>query len=324
LVKQLRSNKFNADAIHGDLKQNARDRVMRMFREGKLQILIATDIAARGIDVKGVDAVINYDVPKNMDYYIHRIGRTARAQMTGSAYTLISSDIHGNIRDIERVTKDKLNEHKVEGYVKSEEKSDYSDRPRYEHRDRKDFSRGRDNKRFDRGERKFSRNDNDTPRPVHNKTPGTTRMFITVGTMDNVDNHSLKDFLVKDVGVSASDITDVYTKDRFSFVEVKDEITEKILNVKSVNGRNVHVSVAKERGSGGDSRGNDRGRRPQGNFRRGGGNFRGDRKPFHSGGERKSFRGGGEHKTFHGFGQNSDRPARDGQHRDYKSRKFKK
>jgi ATP-dependent RNA helicase DeaD len=290
---------------------------MRMFREGKLQILIATDIAARGIDVKGVDAVINYDVPKNMDYYIHRIGRTARAQMTGSAYTLISSDIHGNIRDIERVTKEKLNEHKVEGYVKSEGQPDYHDRPRFE-------PRQRDNRRGDGERRPFTRErrEGDFKKPVHNKTPGATRMFITVGTMDNVDSHALKDFLIKDIGLSATDVTDVYTKDRFSFIEVKDEAVNKVLDIKSVNGRDVHVSIAKERSKDGG------GDRRSGGYRNGGG------RPQRGGfGKPRSFghgsSNGGSHFGGHRKPETHNRGSEnfgnrfsndDGEHRSFKPR----
>lgn len=90
--KHLKKEGFSADALHGDMTQQARDKVMNKFRNGNISILVATDVAARGLDIDGVDVVINYDVPQNSDDYTHRIGRTARAGKTGFAFTLVSKD----------------------------------------------------------------------------------------------------------------------------------------------------------------------------------------------------------------------------------------
>ena len=90
--KHLKKQDYSADALHGDMTQQARDKVMNKFRNGNIGILVATDVAARGLDINGVDIVINYDVPQNNDDYIHRIGRTARAGKTGFAFTLVSKD----------------------------------------------------------------------------------------------------------------------------------------------------------------------------------------------------------------------------------------
>ncbi|WP_405268741.1 DEAD/DEAH box helicase [Methanobrevibacter sp.] len=90
--KHLKKQDFKADALHGDMTQQARDKVMNKFRNGNIDILVATDVAARGLDIDGVDVIINYDVPQNSDDYIHRIGRTARAGKTGFAFTLVSKD----------------------------------------------------------------------------------------------------------------------------------------------------------------------------------------------------------------------------------------
>ena len=90
LTEALKGRGYFAEGLHGDMKQTQRDRVMKGFRSGKTEILIATDVAARGIDVDDVDAVFNYDVPDENEYYIHRIGRTGRAKRHGVAYTLVS------------------------------------------------------------------------------------------------------------------------------------------------------------------------------------------------------------------------------------------
>lgn len=88
--KHLRSRGYSVDSLHGDMNQKIRDKVMNKFRNGNINMLVATDVVARGIDVANVDAVINYDIPQNPEYYIHRIGRTARAGAKGYAFSLMT------------------------------------------------------------------------------------------------------------------------------------------------------------------------------------------------------------------------------------------
>ena len=88
LCSMLQKNGFDADELHGDIAQNKRSEIMTKFKKGKLSILVCTDVAARGIDVDDVEAVINYDLPNENEYYLHRIGRTGRAQKHGVAFTL--------------------------------------------------------------------------------------------------------------------------------------------------------------------------------------------------------------------------------------------
>ena len=90
LTTLLRFQGLDVDCIHGDIPQKKREAVMARFRRGELPVFIATDVAARGIDVDDVDAVFNYDVPQENEYYVHRIGRTGRAKRRGAAYTFVS------------------------------------------------------------------------------------------------------------------------------------------------------------------------------------------------------------------------------------------
>ena len=108
LVTTLLGRGYFAAAIHGDLKQEQRDRVMRGFRSGKTDILIATDVAARGIDVDDVEAVFNYDLPQDDEYYVHRIGRTGRAGRTGHSFTFVSGKEVYRLKEIERFCKTKI------------------------------------------------------------------------------------------------------------------------------------------------------------------------------------------------------------------------
>ncbi len=108
LTSALQTRGYSAEALHGDMKQTERDRVMNKFRKGLIEILVATDVAARGIDVNNIEAVFNYDIPNDEEYYVHRIGRTGRAGKTGVSYSFVfGRDIY-KIKDIQRYTKSEI------------------------------------------------------------------------------------------------------------------------------------------------------------------------------------------------------------------------
>lgn len=108
LCDYLKSKGYQAEGLHGDLSQHQRDKVMNGFRNGTTSILIATDVAARGIDVDDVEAVINYDIPQDIEYYVHRIGRTGRAGREGRAFTLMVGKEIYKLWEIEKVCKTKM------------------------------------------------------------------------------------------------------------------------------------------------------------------------------------------------------------------------
>ena len=106
LAGLLKMRGFSCQAIHGDIQQKMREQTLKRFRDGRLQVLVATDVAARGLDIDDVDAVFNYDVPDEQEYYIHRIGRTGRAKKHGVSYTLMASVTETvKMRDIARNTR---------------------------------------------------------------------------------------------------------------------------------------------------------------------------------------------------------------------------
>lgn len=113
LTEHLKGRGYEVEGLHGDLTQGQRDTVMNLFRGGKTNILIATDVAARGIDVSDVEAVFNFDVPEDIEYYVHRIGRTGRAGKTGRSFTLVVGREAYKIRDIERICHTKIKERKI-------------------------------------------------------------------------------------------------------------------------------------------------------------------------------------------------------------------
>ena len=118
LTAVLKQAGYQAEGLHGDLAQHQRDVVMGRFRGGSTNILIATDVAARGIDVDNVEAVINYDIPQDIEYYVHRIGRTGRAGKTGRAFTFVSGREIFRIRDIEKVCRTTVEEKHLPGASK--------------------------------------------------------------------------------------------------------------------------------------------------------------------------------------------------------------
>ncbi len=118
LSDALKAAGYQAEGLHGDLSQYIRDSVMRHFRTGSTAILIATDVAARGIDVDDVEFVINYDLPQDTEYYVHRIGRTGRAGKTGMSFSFVSARESYRIREIERICHTKIEEKKLPGTSK--------------------------------------------------------------------------------------------------------------------------------------------------------------------------------------------------------------
>lgn len=108
LVEAMQSRGYNAEGMHGDMNQNQRLNTLRKFRDGNIVFLIATDVAARGIDVENISHVINYELPQDIESYVHRIGRTGRANREGTAYTLVTTREYMALKQIERITKGRI------------------------------------------------------------------------------------------------------------------------------------------------------------------------------------------------------------------------
>ena len=121
LVEQLQVRGYGAEAIHGDLVQKMRDRVMSSFRSGNVQLLIATDVAARGIDVDDIDYVINFDLPQDEEDYVHRIGRTSRAGKSGTAISLVCGREIYKLQSIERYARVKIGRQKTPTFDEAQE-----------------------------------------------------------------------------------------------------------------------------------------------------------------------------------------------------------
>jgi len=116
LLVKLKAYGHSVDALHGDIKQNQREITMKKLRDEKINVLVATDVAARGLDVDNIEAVFNYDLPHETEIYVHRIGRTARAGRPGIAYSFVTRREMGKLRAIQKYTKTKITLGKVPSY----------------------------------------------------------------------------------------------------------------------------------------------------------------------------------------------------------------
>jgi ATP-dependent RNA helicase RhlE len=116
IAERLKTAKHSVGVLHSDRNQRERTEALAGFKSGKFEVLVATDIAARGLDIAGVSHVINYDVPENPEDYVHRIGRTGRAQNTGDAFTLVTEDNVRDARSIERFIGTPIERKKIEGF----------------------------------------------------------------------------------------------------------------------------------------------------------------------------------------------------------------
>ena len=305
---------YNADALHGDLSQAQRDFVMKRFRSRTLQMLVATDVAARGIDVNDVTHVINYNLPEEAENYTHRSGRTARAGKTGISIAIVTPKESGKIRDIERIIQNKFTKadvptgvdvcekqlfhlvnklHNVE--VKDEEIEKYL--PKI-YDELKDLSKEELIKRFISEEfNRFYTYYQNAP-DLNSANEGgnngrTTRFFVNMGTLDGFNRNSLKDFLTEVSNIQGRMIFNVDVKNSFSFFETENKFMDAFLALNKAgiefNARPISFEVSKAKGGSGY----------------------GEKKSF--GGERKSY-GGGERRSFSGSREGGERRSygRDG------------
>ena len=279
LISELKGRGYFADGIHGDMKQQQRDRVMDDFRSGKVDILIATDVAARGIDVDDVDMVFNYDIPQDEEYYVHRIGRTGRAGRSGMALSFISGKEVYKLKDIERYCKTKILAKPVPSLddVKNTKLDNMFDKIRQtieeggltdmvnlveEHVNQEEYTSmdmaaallkmliGDTLDREDEVEEFHFDTDKDDSRMV--------RLFINIGKKDRIKPANILGAIAGESGMPGKLVGAIDMMDNYTFVDVPAIHAEKILKAMNDNvqikGRRVNVEKANQ------SRGKGRGK----------------------------------------------------------------
>ncbi len=295
VAEKLIEDGYNAGALHGDLSQNQRDLVMNSFRKKQIQMLVATDVAARGIDVDNITHVINYQLPDEIETYTHRSGRTGRAGKSGISMVIVTRSELRKIKAIENKIKQKFISKtiptgmeiceiqlyhlasKIKDTEINEEIESYlpAINDVFQGIDREElikkivsveftrffnyYNKKRDLNTTDSRERGERRGDRGGDVP----TSGSVRYFINVGEKDGYDWMSLKDFIRDTVSLGKEDVFKVDVKDSFSFFNTDADVTEKILSIFTdfkVDGRFVNVEVSKNPGGGGGRGRRDRGR----------------------------------------------------------------
>src|SRR3569833_292017 len=267
IAEALIKDGYNADSLHGDLSQQQRDKVMKRYRERSLQLLIATDVAARGIDVNDVTHVINYSLPDEIENYTHRSGRTARAGKTGVSIAIINAKELGKIRQIERVIGKKFNKadiptgfdvcekqlfsivHKIHNVEVNEQQIEqYLPRIMEEFKDmsKEDFIKRFASIEFnifldyyknapdlnapaDEGSRIEQR---DGERGSYRRGGGKseyTRLFINLGSVDEFSRGDLLGYICNNSKISGRTVGKIDVKGVYSFFEVPHEDVEKVM-----------------------------------------------------------------------------------------------
>ena len=268
LVEELQGRGYFADALHGDMKQTMRDRVMKSFRNGRTDILVATDVAARGIDVDDVDAVFNYDLPQDEEYYVHRIGRTGRAGKSGMAFTFVVGREVFKLKDIKRYCKAKIkiqpipsiNDVREQRVEKLFERIDSiiqeNDLEKYitlldDYVNEKDYTSMDIAAAFlseylNKSEITSSQRE-DALSDTGAEEEGMVRLFINVGRKQNVRPGDILGAIAGESGIQGKLVGSIDIHDKYTFVEVPREVAEDVLeamkNVK-IKGKTINVEPA--------------------------------------------------------------------------------
>ncbi|MBV7268648.1 DEAD/DEAH box helicase [Winogradskyella luteola] len=308
VAEKLVEDGYSAGALHGDLSQNQRDLVMKSFRNKQIQMLVATDVAARGIDVDDITHVINYQLPDEIETYTHRSGRTGRAGKTGVSMVIVAKSEVRKIKSIERIIKKQFEKkdipsgmeicevqlmslaNKIHNTEVDHEIDKYLDsiNELFEDIEKDDLIKKFFSVEFSRFFNYYQKSKDlavvdskggDGGRD-YGKQSNDTRYFINVGHKDGFDWMKLKDFLKEVLELGRDDVFKVDVKDSFSFFNTEKELQEKVLAFFTDfkhEGRFINVEVSENRGrSGGDRR--DRGRRKD-DRRSGGRGRKSDDKP---------------------------------------------
>ncbi|MBP3708187.1 MAG: DEAD/DEAH box helicase [Clostridia bacterium] len=262
LYDYLKSNKYNVEAIHGDIKQDQRDRTIKKFKNGDIKILIATDVAARGIDIANLDLVINYDIPQENEYYVHRIGRTGRNKNVGKSITYVVGKEKNKLQEIERYAKTKIKFEniptiteinkikdaqlikKIEGVISEQKynKSDVFDK----------FISNRNEDLADIARAMFSiingRNiEGKTNNNYATDENGMVKLFFSLGKKDKIMAKDIIGSISSNTAISGREVGKINILDNFSFVEIPTNYIEEVLsgmNGNTIKGKRVNIEIA--------------------------------------------------------------------------------
>lgn len=344
VAEKLIEDGYNAAALHGDLSQAQRDGVMKAFRGRQVQMLVATDVAARGIDVDNVTHVVNYQLPDEIETYNHRSGRTGRAGKLGTSIVIVTKSEIRKIHSIEKIIKQKFEEktipsgieiceiqllhlankihdtevdHEIDSYLPAiyEVFQDLTKEELVKRMVSVEFNRFLSyyKSKRDLSSQGGDRERSSEPREIRAGDP--VRYFINIGARDDFDWMQLKDFLKETLDLGRDDVFKVDVKEGFSFFNTDGEHTAKVMEVLNgyeLHGRRINVEISKNDGGSNSSRRDHNGRGERRGF--GGGRDRDsrggdrDRAPRSDRGSRGESRFGGEKRSDRRSGSDDRAP----------------
>lgn len=272
LSEALNARGYLAEGIHGDLNQAQRLRVMQKFRDGSLELLVATDVAARGLDIDNVTHVINFDVPQDPESYVHRIGRTGRAGRTGTAITLIEPREFQQLRQIERTIKQRIRRRDLPSLSEILEKQRETLRDRLllivelghldqyreivddlvDELDPLDIAAATLKLHLE-GEREATRDPAARVAAEFGDTggePGMVRFFINIGRADGVSPADIVRDVAGQTEIPGKIIGKIDIFDRFTFVEVPSDVASQVferMQASRIKGRTINIEPARRR-----------------------------------------------------------------------------
>ena len=268
LIEYLKRGGYKAEALHGDIKQSQRERIMKKLKQGEFQILVATDVAARGIDIQDLELVVNYDIPQEEEYYVHRIGRTGRNGQKGKAFTFVVGKERNKIYSIQKYANTKIASGKVptitevnmarnaEMVQKVQEIIDgnsFANTELFEEL----LRQNNDIKQVAKAILTLYTNSQRVvaPEPREERrhtevTPddrGNIKLFLNLGRKDSLQVKDVIGSMSANTAVSGSEIGKVNILDKFSFVEIPQIYVDEILSGmqgKQIKGRDVNIEIA--------------------------------------------------------------------------------
>jgi ATP-dependent RNA helicase DeaD len=268
VAARLQKLGYNAGALHGDFTQSHREDIMGRFREGRIDILVATDVAGRGIDVENISHVINYSIPQSPEGYIHRIGRTGRAGRTGIAVTFVTPREYRQLNLIEKTAKTKLSRREIPTAAevrKARQRLIREDLAEIIEKQKhipylaivRELAESADIEELGAAALSLAFGSMDIPElKKHEPRPGDkgmgargmTRLFMTLGHKDKVQAAEILKAVAREAGIPGRSIGKIDIMDHFTFFEVASDIVEKVLiamNRTVIRGKKVVVTKAK-------------------------------------------------------------------------------
>ena len=264
---------FMAEALHGDMKQMQRDRVMERFRKGTINVLVASDVAARGLDIDDVEVVFNYDLPTDEEYYVHRIGRTGRAKRQGKAISLVDGKEKFLLRRIVKYCKaniekmaipslDNVIKIRTKRILESAINASYDVTPydniinkqlnKVSEVDKDSMIKGLVNLLINSGETNTEIEEvkEEIRSRKHRYSSNDVRCFISIGKKDNIKVYHITDMLCDRTSLSNAEINAVDLYDNFAFFEIPNEYVDEVLSLNGglkYKGKHISIEVAKSK-----------------------------------------------------------------------------